>query len=90
MRRFDPSWVAQVHCHLPQIQKSIKASMEEMIDPKNSNKAYKIKKKLFQQPQDIKRSESTSTSQNWQDSLANENQHVKLCIKEHHTRNLTW
>ena len=47
MKRFDPSWVAQVHCPLPQIQKSIKASMEEMIDPKIEIKLVKSKQKYF-------------------------------------------
>ena len=46
MKRFDPSWVAQVHCPLPQIQMSIKASMEEMIDPKIEIKLVKSKKKI--------------------------------------------
>ena len=43
MRRFDPSWVAQVHCPLPQIQMSIKAPMEEMIDPKIATRLVKSK-----------------------------------------------
>ena len=47
MRRFDPSWVAQMHCPLPQIQMSIKASMEEMIDPKISTKLVKLKQNHF-------------------------------------------
>ena len=47
MRIFDPSWVAQVHCPLPQIQESIKASMEEMIDPKIANKLVKSRQKYF-------------------------------------------
>ena len=47
MKRFDPSWVAQVHCPLPQIQMSIKASMEEMIDPKIEIKFVKSKQKYF-------------------------------------------
>ena len=41
MRNFDPSWVAQVHCPLPQIQMSIKAPMEEMIDPKIATRLVK-------------------------------------------------
>ena len=47
MRRFDPSWVAQVHCPLPQIQKNIKASMEKMIDPKIATRLVKSKKNYF-------------------------------------------
>ena len=47
MRRFYPSWVAQVHCPLPQIQMSIKAPMEEMIDPKIAIKFVKSKQKYF-------------------------------------------
>ena len=47
MKRFDPSWVAQVHCPLPQIQMSIKASLEEMIDPKIEIKLVKSKQKYF-------------------------------------------
>ena len=46
-RRFDPSWVAQVHCPLPQIQKSIKTSMEEMIDPKIAPRLVKSKQNHF-------------------------------------------
>ena len=47
MRRFDPSWVAQMHCPLPQIQMSIKTSMEEMIDPKIATKLIKSRQKYF-------------------------------------------
>ena len=48
MRRFDPSWVAQVHCLLPQIQMSIKTFMEEMIDPKKKEiELVKSKQKYF-------------------------------------------
>ena len=47
MKRFDPSWVAQVHCPIPQSQKSIKTSMEEMIDPKIEIKLVKFKQKYF-------------------------------------------
>ena len=47
MRKFDPSWVAQMHCPLPQIQRSIKASMEEMIDPKIATKLVKSRQKYF-------------------------------------------
>ena len=45
--RFDPSWVAQVHCPLPQIQKSIKTSMEEMIDPRIATRLVKSKQNYF-------------------------------------------
>ena len=47
MKRFDPSWVAQMHCPIPQSQKSIKTSMEEMIDPKIEIKFVKSKQKYF-------------------------------------------
>ena len=47
MRRFDPSWVAQVHCPLPQIQMSIKTPMEEMIDPKITTRLVKSKQNYF-------------------------------------------
>ena len=47
MRRFDPSWVAQMHCPLPQIQMSIKAPMEEMIDPKIATSLVKSKQNHF-------------------------------------------
>ena len=43
MRRFDPSWVAQVYFPLPQIQMSIKAPMEKMIDPKIATRLAKSK-----------------------------------------------
>jgi len=57
---------------------------------KNRNKACKIQTKIFQQPQDIKKSESTSTSHKLQVSIVNENQMIKACTKDHHTRSLTW
>ena len=47
MKRFDPSRVAQLHCPIPQSQKSIKTSMEEMIDPKIEIKLVKSKQKYF-------------------------------------------
>ena len=54
MKRFDPSWVAQVHCPIPQSQKSIKTSMEEMIDPKIEIKLVKFKQKYFNNPKTLR------------------------------------
>ena len=73
MKRFDPSWVAQVHCPIPQSQKEHQNIYGRDDWSKNSNKAYKIKIKMFSQSQHIKMSESISTRQNEQDSMANEN-----------------
>ena len=90
MKRFDLSWVAQMHCPIPQSLKSIKTPMDKGDWSKNRNKACKIKAKIIQHSQDNKRSETKSTSQKLQVSIANGNQMIKACIKEHHTRSLTW
>ena len=47
MKKYDLSWVAQVHYPLPQIQINIKTSMEKMIDPKIATKLIKSKQNHF-------------------------------------------
>jgi len=89
MKKIDSSWVAQVHCPIPQSQKHQNIYGRDDWS-KNRSKACKIQTKIFQQPQDIKKSESTSTSHKLQVSIANDNQMIKACTKDHHTRSLTW
>ena len=57
---------------------------------KNSNQTCKIKKKSFPQSQDIKISESISTSQNWQDLIGEWKSIRQAMVKGHHTRNPNW